>query len=423
MKKNTNPYYHPEENRRTTGKSSSPYAENSRRAYNQDEASPYTQRKSTAKKSTASRSGAQRKPNRRKKKTNWGKRVLAIAAVLAVVLGGGYLALNRLVTGGGGDLSGEIATPEEIKDDVVNILCAGIDYEEGRDYSSGMGMTDVVLYVSYDVKANKINMLQIPRDTYVGQDVPTGGTGKINAVARFGDTDPAIESLAQLINAQFKLPVDCYVTIDMDAFKAVIDAIGGIEVTVPFDITDDYGNTLHAGTQKVDGATAEFMVRQRHAYKNADIGRLEMQRYMYSALLKTFKSFPIKDIVKVMPAYIQYVKTDINLTRMCALAAKVRNVPSENIVMMTMPCEPTNYNGLSVVSCHLEETAEMLNTYFRPYSDPVSAAELALIELANTTGASGTAQSMDSIDNGTAQWGQGNVSAQTEQVASTPPAA
>ena len=253
--------------------------------------------------------------------------MLLASAVLCVAV---YNLLNNLVTGGGGVLPDEIGTEDALKGDVVNILCAGIDFEEGREYPNGMGFTDVILYVSFDMKANKISMLQIPRDTYIGE---TTTTGKINAVALQGKSDPPIAALATLVNQQFKLPVDYYVTIDMDAFKAIVDAIGGIEVTVPFDITDDYGNTLHAGTQVVDGATAEFMVRQRHNYGNADIGRLEMQRYMYSALLKTFKSFPVSDILKVMPAYIQYVKTDINLAKMGSLATKVVKVPSENIVM------------------------------------------------------------------------------------------
>ncbi|MDY4783573.1 LCP family protein [Pygmaiobacter massiliensis] len=385
MKKQpTNPYYHPEETqgRRRAAQSSSPYAQDTRQT---------------------GRSGAS---PRKKKKKKGGHRFLTTLLVLLLVCGGGYYALNHLVTGGAVSLPNLLNTPQEIRDDVVNILCAGIDYEEGRDYSDGMGMTDVVMYVSFDVKANRINMLQIPRDTYVGEEVPTGGTGKINAVARSGKQDPAIANLASVLNEQLKLPVDYYVTIDMDAFKTVINAIGGIEVTVPFDITDDYGNTLRAGTQIVDGATAEFMVRQRHNYANADLGRLEMQRYMYSALLKTFKSFPAKDIVKVMPAYIQYVKTDIGLAKMGGLALKVREVPSENITMFTLPCEPCNWNGKSLVSVHKEAAAEMLNTYFRPYSEPVPADQLTIIELANNGRDSGTVQSMDKIDSGTANWGK-----------------
>lgn len=403
MKKNTNPYYHPEENRRQTsaGARRSPYQEQPRQHSAYSQAQPKRTRPQNRQYDEVRKT----KPERRRR---WPRRLVSFALVLVLVLGGAYFLLNRLVTGGGGSLPSTIPGSEG---SAVAILCAGIDYEEGRDYSNGMGMTDVVLYVLYDTKANTINMLQIPRDTYVGSEVPTGGTGKINAVARMGDQEPAIANLAQVIWDQFSLPVDYYVTIDMDAFKAVIDALGGIDVTIPFDITDDYGNTLEAGVQRLDGATAEFMVRQRHNYSNADIGRLEMQRYMYSALLKTFKEIPMRDIIKVMPAYIQYVQTDIGLLRMCALAFKVRGVSSDAITMMTLPCEPTNYNGLSVVSVHKEEAAQMLNTYFRPYSDPVSADELGCIEIANTTQSSGTVQSMDSIDSGTAVWGEDSVTA------------
>ena len=76
-------------------------------------------------------------------------------------------------------------------------------------------------------------------------------------------------------------------------------------------------------------------------------------------------------------------------------------------------------------STHLEATAEILNEYFRPYSDPVSADQLGLIELQNTVSSvnDGTGQSMDSIDDGTAQWGQGNIPDEPETSSSSAPAA
>ncbi|HIV87927.1 MAG TPA: LCP family protein [Candidatus Pygmaiobacter gallistercoris] len=408
--KPTNPYYHPEE--RGNGYSPRP-------------TSPYNEK-------GGANAVQQRAAAARRKKAAHKKRVHRLMAVLAVVLVGCgvvcfavYNLLNNLVTGGAAPLPDDIVTEDALQGDVVNILCAGIDFEEGRNYPNGMGFTDVILYVSFDIKANKISMLQIPRDTYIGDAADTGGTGKINAVAMHSESDPPIAALASLINQQFKLPIDYYITIDMDAFKEAINALGGIEVTIPRDIVDDYGNTLPAGTHKIDGATAEFMVRQRHMYGNQDIGRLEMQRYMYSALLKTFKSLPLTDAIKLIPTYIKYVKTDINLAKMYSLANKVVKVPSENILMFTMPGEGCTVNKQSVFSTHLEATAEILNEYFRPYSDPVSADQLGLIELQNTVSSvnDGTGQSMDSIDDGTAQWGQGNIPDEPETSSSSAPAA
>ncbi|MEG0803665.1 MAG: hypothetical protein RSF90_01780, partial [Pygmaiobacter sp.] len=88
---------------------------------------------------------------------------------------------------------------------------------------------------------------------------------------------------------------------------------------------------------------------------------------------------------------------------------KVRGVPSENILMFKLPCEACRWNGLSLVSVHRDATAEMLNTYFRPYSEPVPSDMLTMVELANTVPDSGTIQSMDAIDSGTAEWGKDSV--------------
>ncbi len=64
----------------------------------------------------------------------------------------------------------EIQTLEEYKGDVVNILVCGIDYEEGRAYSSdgsNDGMTDMILYCQFDIKGGALRMLQIPRNSLV----------------------------------------------------------------------------------------------------------------------------------------------------------------------------------------------------------------------------------------------------------------
>ena len=82
---------------------------------------------------------------------------------------------SKLFQGEEGDISSEIQTEEEIKEDVVSFLICGIDDEEGR----GLGeRTDLIMYVTFDIKAGKVDILQIPRDTYV-ENTPTN---KINAV-------------------------------------------------------------------------------------------------------------------------------------------------------------------------------------------------------------------------------------------------
>ena len=49
------------------------------------------------------------------------------------------------------------------------------------------GNTDMILYVQFNKTENTVHMLKIPRDTYVGTDLPTGGTGRINALYAHGE--------------------------------------------------------------------------------------------------------------------------------------------------------------------------------------------------------------------------------------------
>ena len=153
-------------------------------------------------------------PRRRKKKGSVLKTVLislcCFFGVLAVGLFGLYQRVVHSISPEGGNptINEIINTPTEYKGDVVNVLMCGIDYEEGRAYSgdgSNDGMTDMIMYVNFDVANHKINMLQIPRDTYPGEEYKHGNTGKINAVALYND---GIGSLMELIHEQYKLPVD-----------------------------------------------------------------------------------------------------------------------------------------------------------------------------------------------------------------------
>lgn len=330
---------------------------------------------------------------RQAKKRAYRRRVVLVLFMVLFCVGAVgtavYAMFNSAFTGGGGTLPNEINTPAELKGDVVNFLVCGIDFEEGRDYGKSLGMTDVIMYVTLDIKANKISILQIPRDTYVGTQVATGGTTKINAVAYRGSEEPKITNLARLIKDQFDLPVDYYITIDMDAFKAVINAIGGIEMNIPWDVPyynedGSLAGTIPAGLQKIDGATAEVVVRSRKGYAQGDIKRLDMQRYFYAAVFQKLVSFPVTDVIKVLPAYMQYVQTDLSLAKMGSVLGKVMKIPVENITMYKVPGESLTYNGQSVYSVHLDMLVQRLNEGFRPYSTPLTASDLKVIELAHT---------------------------------------
>lgn len=316
-------------------------------------------------------------PRRRKKKGSVLKTVLislcCFFGVLAVGLFGLYQRVVHSISPEGGNptINEIINTPTEYKGDVVNVLMCGIDYEEGRAYSgdgSNDGMTDMIMYVNFDVANHKINMLQIPRDTYPGEEYKHGNTGKINAVALYND---GIGSLMELIHEQYKLPVDYYVTIDMQSLKEIVDLFGGIEVYIPKDISYK-GSTLEQGYRNLDGDAAEFFVRNRN-YAQADIARLDMQRYFYQGLFARIRTATVWDLAKLAPVALKYVETNIPMDELISMGVSFLQVDSANIMMCKLPTYSAaqRYNDQSHLICDVAKTTDLLNQYFRTYGGPV----------------------------------------------------
>ena len=282
----------------------------------------------------------------------------------------------------------------------MNILVCGIDYEEGRAYSddgSNDGMTDMILYCQFDIKNGALRMLQIPRNTLVTTSSRTvtlssGKTYKasnyqINSVAL--SNGGSIAALAEVIYDQYKLPVDYYVSINMEALTEVVDNFGGIEVYIPQDIEYN-GSYLAKGYRNLDGASAEFFVRNRHGagYANSDIDRLNMQRYFYAALFKRARSMGIQDILNQMPIiFNNYIQTDMDLITLGKLAVSFMKIDSANIMIAQTPVfsggvpyigATDSFAGYSCVVPDAGSIAELLNTYFRNYTGPVTEDELNL---------------------------------------------
>lgn len=318
--------------------------------------------------------------------------LMTFVLVLCVGLFSLYQWVVRSISPEGGTptISELINTPSEYKGDVINLLICGIDYEEGRAYSndpeSNDGMTDMIMYMNFDVKNKKINLLQIPRDTYVGENYNTGGTGKINAVALKND---GIASLAQAISEQYKLPIDYYFTINMQSLKEIVNLFGGIEVYIPRDIEYN-GSKLLQGYRNLDGDAAEFLVRNRHGdgYAQGDIARLDMQRYFYQGLFKRIRTATVWDIAKLMPVVLNYVTTDAPGSTLISLGVSFLQVDSANIMLCKVPTASAAqyYNGqYSILVCDADKTRDLLNTYFRSYTGPVDQLDIPTLPTAGAS--------------------------------------
>ena len=345
---------------------------------------------------------------KKKKKTPMWLPLAVTLAVVALVSGVVVYAvkmLNRVEEnlkpeGDAASLVQEIQTLEEYKGDVVNILVCGIDYEEGRDYSSdgtNDGMTDMILYCQFDIKGGALRMLQIPRNSLVTTKSRkvTLSNGKTYAANNYQlnsvmlSNGGSVAALAEVIYDQYRLPIDYYVTIDMQALVEMVDNFGGIEVYIPHDMSFA-GSALKQGYRNLDGASAEFFVRCRHGegYANSDIDRLNMQRYFYAGLFKRVRSMGITDVLNQLPLiFNNYIHTDMDLTTIAKMLVSFTRIDSANIMLAQTPVfmgvpnvgKTDSFDGYSCVVPDAGSIAELLNTYFRNYTGPVIAEELNLV--------------------------------------------
>mgnify|MGYP000902233267 CR=1 FL=1 len=349
-------------------------------------------------------------PRRRKKKKKtplWlpFAVVMAVIAVVSGVVVYGVSMLNKVEDSLRPDdstptIQEEVKTAEEYKGDVVNILVCGIDYEEGRNYSdasSNDGMTDMILYCQFDIKNGALHMLQIPRNSLVATQNRkiTLSNGKTYAASNYQINSVAlsnggsIAALADVIYDQYRLPVDYYVSVDMQALVEMVDNFGGIEVYIPHDMSYG-GSKLLKGYRNLNGASAEFFVRCRHGdgYANSDIDRLNMQRYFYAGLFKRVRSMGVTDVIAQLPLiFNNYIHTDMDLTTIAKMLVSFTRIDSANIMLAQTPVfmgvpnvgKTSSFDGYSCVVPDAGSIAELLNTYFRNYTGPVSAEEMNLV--------------------------------------------
>ncbi len=220
----------------------------------------------------------------------------------------------------------------------VNVLILGVDKDGLR--------TDVIIVASYDLDNNKIEMLNIPRDTrmYIGNRYQ-----KINAAhsltqnGKIKGPQGSIEAVTRLTG----IPINYYVEFSFDAFRNTIDALGGVDFDVPqrmkySDPAQDLYIDLQPGYQHLDGDKAEQFVRFRK-YPLGDIARVEAQQSFIKALAEQKLNFSI--ITKIPDLY-RTLQDDIvtNFTIMDVMKylPNIKELSAENINMHQLP---GNFSG------------------------------------------------------------------------------
>ena len=332
------------------------------------------------------------KKGKGKKKGLWWKILLGTVLAVALIFAGTVaVILNAIRPEGGSNLtiSQLLNTPEGLDGEQLNILVLGIDRSaQGGDMAAGSsndsqsndGNTDMIMYVQLDFVNNEVRMLQIPRNIMVTTDYDVSHNYQINNVARTqgSDGNNNYDALRQLIYDQFGLYTDGYVAIRLEALVELVDLLGPIQIYVPDTIDYGDGSRLEQGLQWMDGATAEFFLRARETYTQGDIQRLNVQRYFYSAMFARLRDMTVWDIAKILPVVMNYMETDLSVSKLVSAAVSLLSVSSDHIMLCQVPVYMGGimYQSNDIVVVARQEAADLLNTYFRTPETQLTADQL-----------------------------------------------
>ena len=260
----------------------------------------------------------------------------------------------------------------------VNTLLCGVDEDGYR--------TDVLIFAQYNLMTNQINMVQIPRDTYV----QIGKTDrKINSAYGYNKEEELFKQVEYILDG---VNVDRYVMVDFQGFRDIIDAIGGVEYDVPINMNyDDPVQDLHIhlekGQQTLDGAKAEMFVRFRQnndgtGYPMGDTDRVKAQTgFIYAAIDQITSVQNVLKLPKLISIATENVKTNFSTSEMMKYAPMVLKLGRENINIMQLEGEPRYMMSpygyeLSYFLHDEDKTAQMVQQYFTPAAEEISAREL-----------------------------------------------
>mgnify|MGYP000924194098 CR=1 FL=1 len=138
--------------------------------------------------------------------------------------------------------------------------------------------------VLHKAENGQVSLTSLPRDTYV--NIPGYGEDKINASYSYGGA----KLLVKTVEGLTKMKINHYVEVGMGGVKNVVDAVGGVEACLDYDVDDhDSGliwNTAQGKCQQVNGEKALAFSRMRKSDPTGDIGRGLRQRAIISAAVK-----------------------------------------------------------------------------------------------------------------------------------------
>ncbi|WP_161879786.1 LCP family glycopolymer transferase [Alkalibacterium sp. MB6] len=296
-----------------------------------------------------------RSNRKRKKKSSVGKIILKVLLVflLLFVIAGGVVAWRvysdlRTTTD---DMYEEVESQEQHTarvnkpvvvddgEDPFSVLIMGIDTGEfDRNYQ---GRSDTMMLLTVNPNTDKTSILSIPRDTYT-EIVGRGHKDKINHAYAFGGASMAMNTVQNL----FDIPVDYFVSVNMESMQQIVDAVGGISVVPPLTFSQGGYSFVEGQATTMNGAKALEYSRMRKSDPDGDYGRQHRQRQVIEGTMKSIASLDsIMNYRNILGTMSHSMRTNMNFDDMLDMFNNYRSSVS-NVEQLQLSGYGDRINGI-----------------------------------------------------------------------------
>ncbi|WP_125705285.1 LCP family glycopolymer transferase [Lacticaseibacillus daqingensis] len=221
----------------------------------------------------------------------------------------------------GSDSNTDVATTIKTKKPFAALLL-GVD--TGADGRTEKGRTDTMIIAVVNPAKQSTTLVSIPRDTAAKMiGTKSFNMQKINAAYELGGSTMAVDTAKALVN----VPIKYYLTVNMAALQKIVDAVGGIDVAVPFTFTSKYtgGQTFTKGQMHLNGELALAYARMRHEDPQGDYGRQQRQQQVIKAIMKKAVSMDaLKNFSTLLKTISGNMRTNLSFDDMMSLVQNYR---------------------------------------------------------------------------------------------------
>lgn len=256
------------------------------------------------------------------------------------------------------------------KRNIVNILLLGVDKDSLRHE---VGRSDMIVLVTLDFDAGTIQCLTIPRDTHAAiYHIDDNGHivdevyEKLNHAYAYGlgpnkySAENAMLCTSNFLEmgGEFDIPIDYYVSIDLDGIAELAGIFGGVDVTLDQDVPEvgKKGETVN-----LQGPTVRHYLQNRHDMTDGEVSRQLHEQTFLRALLEEIREVgAVRNADQLYNMFTKFVRTNLTLPQVVEYAAILDQVSPDDIEFYRISGTGETVDGVWYLEPDMDEAKELI---------------------------------------------------------------